>query len=99
MHRGVPIPQEFWKVVTVVDSVGKLYSAAFIVSQSKWATNIPFEVWPTNDFNNFQVTVKKIQEVTGLLFDEQVLNSDVRFGATNKKPLKSLNDLEMIKRK
>lgn len=99
VHRGIPIPQYFWKVVVVADSVGKLQSAAFVVSQRKWATNIPFELKPTDDFNHFQTTVEEVQKRTGLLFSDVVQESDVRRkNPKTNKPLRSLHDVEIAKR-
>ncbi|MGE5498784.1 MAG: DNA/RNA non-specific endonuclease, partial [Syntrophothermus sp.] len=77
VHRGIYIPKYFWKVVVVSDSGNKLYSSAYIVSQKKYATNIPFEVLPVGDYNHFQVTISNVEKQTGLEFSQEIREADV----------------------
>jgi len=97
-HRGILIPQYFWKVVVVTDARGKIYSSAYVVSQEKYAKNIPFEELPVRDFNQFQTTVKKLEKVTGLNFPEIINKSDVRNGDSADLPLRSLADIAVPRR-
>jgi len=76
-HRGVQIPQYYWKVVVVRDQTGKIFSSAYVVSQKKYATNIPFEELPIGDFNNFQTGIIKLEQRTGLDFGKAVRDADV----------------------
>ncbi len=96
-HRGILIPKFFWKVVVVKDKNNQIFSSAYIVDQSKWATNIPFEIIPTGDFNHFQTTIKKLEKQTGLTFSNVIRNSDVRKDKADKK-LRSLSDIDHPRR-
>ncbi|MBE9461571.1 DNA/RNA non-specific endonuclease [Dyadobacter subterraneus] len=96
-HRGILIPKYFWKVVVVKDKNDQIFSSAYVVDQSKWATNIPFEIIPTGDFNHFQTTIKKLEKQTGLIFSDIIRNSDVRKDKADKN-LRSLSDIDHPRR-
>ncbi|MCF0054971.1 DNA/RNA non-specific endonuclease [Dyadobacter sp. CY356] len=96
-HRGILIPKYFWKVVVVKDKNARIFSSAYVVDQSKWATNIPFEIIPTGDFNHFQTTVEKLEKQTGLTFSDIIRNSDVRKNKADKN-LRSLSDIDHPRR-
>jgi endonuclease G len=96
-HRGVQIPQYFFKVVGVTDSAGKLFGSAYVVSQQKWAQNIPFEVIPVGDFNHFQTTIAKVEEKTGLKFGDALRAADVFTGMPDR-GLRSLADIKHPRR-
>lgn len=98
VHRGIKIPQAFWKVVVVIDGTGKLYSSAYLVSQEKYARNIPFERLPVGSFNNFQLSVARLEELTGLSFGAPVIDADVSKGKTTDRPLRSLADIQHPRR-
>jgi endonuclease G len=91
-HRGVRIPKFFWKVVAVVDGDDRLYSSAYVVSQEKYARDIPFEVLPVGDFNHFQVPLTKLEARTGLRFPQSVGEADVLAGQADR-PLRALADI------
>ncbi|WP_052700777.1 DNA/RNA non-specific endonuclease [Methylocucumis oryzae] len=97
-HRGLKIPKHFWKVVAVVDGAGRLYSSAYIVSQEKYAKHVPFERLPVGQFNNYQVTVSKLETVTGLSFGSAILASDTAIGQPDAIPLRSLADIRHPRR-
>jgi endonuclease G, mitochondrial len=99
VHRGVQVPQLFWKVVLVVDGVGKLYSSAYVVSQEKFVNHIPFERRPVGEFNNFQVSIANLETRIGLKFSDQVLRADVYTGPSNGKGLRGFGDIEHPRRK
>jgi len=92
-HRGVRIPQFFWKVVVVNDGAGALSSSAYVVSQQRYAQNIPFERLPVGEFNNFQVPVARVEARTGLLFADAIRDVDVLDPAQGDRPLRALGDI------
>ena len=92
-HRGVLIPQYFWKVVVVSDQGGKLYASAYVVSQKQFAKNIPFEKLPVGDFNNFQVSITKLEQRTGLAFSNDVRAADVFKDSSGDRRLRSFGDI------
>jgi endonuclease G len=93
VHRGVQIPQYFWKVVVVRDGAGWLYSSAYVVGQAQYATNITFEELPIRNFNNFQVSLSHLEEQTGLRFPDNVREADVLGPNAEDRPLRSLGDI------
>ena len=97
IHRGIQIPQYFFKIVAVTDSSNKLFSSAYVVSQKKWAQDIPFEVLPVDEFKNFQTTIAKVEQMTGLRFPEALKNADVRAGKDDV-GLRSLADIAIPRR-
>lgn len=97
-HRGTQVPKHFWKVVVVRDGDNKLYSSAYVVSQAQYVRNIPFEERPTGNHNNFQVTLEKLQNLTGLQFSENVQNADVRRGSNVDLELRYFNDIQHPRR-
>lgn len=98
VHRGVQVPQFFWKVVLVVDSGGKLYSSAYVVSQEKFVKTIPFERKPVGEFNNFQVSVSALETRTGLKFSTLVSQADVYNGPPEGRRLRGFSDIEHPRR-
>jgi endonuclease G, mitochondrial len=92
-HRKVFIPQYFWKVIVVRDDLRKLYSSAYVVSQREFIQNIPFERLPVGKHNNFQVSVAKLERLTGLDFSNTVSSADVFTGGLEDKPLRGLSDV------
>lgn len=97
VHRGVPIPQAFWKVVAVTDRTHTLFSSAYVVSQKRYATNIPFERLPVGEHNGFQVAVIKLEEQIGLDFGPKIRNADVH-GGEDDLPLRGLADIHHPRR-
>ena len=98
MHRGIQVPQFFWKVVLVVDGNGKLFSSAYVVSQEKFVDNIPFERKPVGQFNNFQVSIRELEARTGLEFSREVLQADVYTGPPRGRGLRGFSDIEHPRR-
>ena len=99
IHRGVYVPQFFWKVVLVVDGEGKLYSSAYVVSQEKFVSYIPFERLPVGEFNNFQVPITALEARTGLKFSDPVRNADVYDGPSQGKGLRGFGDIQHPRRR
>jgi endonuclease G, mitochondrial len=98
LHRKVKVPQAFWKLVAVVDGANRLFTSAYIVSQKQFATNIPFELLPVGNFNNFQVAIARLEELTGLAFGNAVRAADVIQGDPTDRPLRSLADIRHPRR-
>jgi endonuclease G len=92
VHRGVRIPQFFWKLVVVTNQEGKLFSSAYVVSQKDFAQNIPFEQLPVGQHRNFQVSIATLEHETGLDFGVVVRDADV-FSEAGNKPLRSFADI------
>jgi endonuclease G, mitochondrial len=97
-HRGILVPQFFWKVVVVRDQVGALSSSAYVVSQQRYARNLPFERLPVGQFNNFQVAIAKLERETGLTFPDAIRAADVRGDAPDDLPLRGLSDIDHPRR-
>jgi endonuclease G len=98
VHRGVQVPQFFWKVVLVVDQDAKLYSSAYVVSQEQFVDNIPFERKPVGEFNNFQVSIRELETRTGLKFSKPVRQADVYTGPAKGRGLRGFSDIEHPRR-
>ncbi|GAQ00044.1 DNA/RNA non-specific endonuclease [Leptolyngbya sp. NIES-2104] len=97
-HRGIQVPQFFWKIVLVVDRAKKLFSSAYVVSQEKFVDHIPFERLPVGEFNHFQVPVAEIETRTGLKFADAVRQADVYKGSPKGKGLRGFSDIEHPRR-
>lgn len=102
-HRGVLIPQFFWKVVAVADRNGKLFTSAYLVSQQEYALDIPFEQLPvgpnsTEPGQNFQVPVAKIEAETGLEFPDAMRQADVFTGPAAGTRIRTLADVQHPRR-
>ncbi|MFA1623287.1 DNA/RNA non-specific endonuclease [Rhizobium mongolense] len=102
-HRGILIPQFFWKVIAVTDKNNRLYTSGYMVSQQDYGLNIPFERLPvgpnsTKPGQNFQVPVAKIIEDTGIVFTDDVVNADVYSGPSTGRALRTVADIEHPRR-
>ncbi len=64
-YRGSLIPEEYWKVVVNVQSDGKLSATGYVLSQGQFLGDIEFAF---GAYRTFQVTIRKIEEITGLSF-------------------------------
>jgi endonuclease G, mitochondrial len=67
VYREVQLPRQFWKVVVMVKSNGKLSATAYLLSQASLLTNLE-EAFAFGPYKTYQVTVKKIESLTGLNF-------------------------------
>ncbi len=59
------IPEDFWKVVVMVKTDGKLSATAYLQTQENMLDNLEFVY---GEYKTYQVPVKKIEELTGLSF-------------------------------
>jgi endonuclease G len=64
-YRGIRIPEEFWKVVTMVSSGGKLHATAYLLSQGRFLDDIEFVY---GEFKTYQTSIANIEKKTGLDF-------------------------------
>ncbi|WP_156679962.1 DNA/RNA non-specific endonuclease [Sphingomonas profundi] len=102
-HRGILIPQYFWKVIAVTDAAGTLFASAYLVSQQAYARDIPFERLPigpnsSEPGENFQVPVTRIEAETGLRFADALRAADVYEGAAGGRRLRSYADIRHPRR-
>lgn len=67
VYRGVRIPEEFWKVVAIVKTDGKLSATAYKQSQKHLIGNLEFEY---GECKTYQVFITDIEALTGLDFGE-----------------------------
>ena len=65
VYRGLKLPRQFWKVVTIVKDSGELSSTAYMLSQADLLTNLEFAF---GQFRTYQVPVSHVEFLTGLDF-------------------------------
>ena len=66
-YRGVRLPRQFWKVVGMVTTDGRLSVTGYLLSQSALLDELPTEeAFSFGAFRTFQVPVRRIAELTGL---------------------------------
>jgi DNA/RNA endonuclease G (NUC1)/V8-like Glu-specific endopeptidase/endonuclease/exonuclease/phosphatase family metal-dependent hydrolase len=69
-YRGVQLPKEFWKVVVMVrGDTRQLSATGYVLSQADMITGFEFVF---GEFRTYQVTIRKIAEMTGLDFGRLV---------------------------
>lgn len=96
LHRGFQLPNYYWKVVAALDKAGKLVASAFILDQSEFNENIPFEEVPVGNFGGYQTTIRKLETRTGLDFGDAIRAADVRAGREDADvEVSSLADLDV----
>ena len=65
-YRGIGIPTQFWKVVSVINGeTGKLHATAYILSQKDLVTNLEFVF---GQFRTYQLPITDLEQKTGLKF-------------------------------
>ncbi len=65
-YRGIKIPEEFWKVVAMVNTAtGQLHATGYILSQRRFIDNLEFVF---GGFKTYQVAISLIEAETGLNF-------------------------------
>lgn len=66
-YRGVQLPRQFWKVVTMVRTDGQLSATAYLLSQSDLISGLRTrEPFSYGAYRTYQVPVRKIEELTSL---------------------------------
>lgn len=67
-YRGVKIPEEFWKVVVIVNEfTGRRSATGYVVSQADYLGDLEFVF---GEFRTYQVPVAEIEANTGLSFGD-----------------------------
>jgi endonuclease G len=66
-YRDVQLPRQFWKVVVMVKAGGKLSATAYLLSQAALLHDLE-EAFAFGPYKTFQVTIKRIESLTGLNF-------------------------------
>lgn len=68
-YRGVQLPRQFWKVVTMVKTNEQLSATAYLLSQSDLISGLRTrEPFSYGAYRTYQVPVRKIEELTILSF-------------------------------
>ena len=68
-YRGVQLPRQFWKVVSMVKTDGQLSATAYLLSQSDLISGLRTrEPFSYGAYLTYQVPVEKIEELTSLSF-------------------------------
>lgn len=71
LHRGVPIPRDYWKLIAYRDTEDDQFKVkSFVLSQSDLLTDI--EVLELDEFRLFEVSLIKLEELTDLSFGDLV---------------------------
>jgi endonuclease G len=66
-YRGVQLPRQFWKLVAMVKATGELSVTGYLLSQASLIDDLPTEeAFSYGAYRTFQVTVRRIAELTGL---------------------------------
>lgn len=67
-YRGIQLPEEFWKVVVILNSfTGQLSATAYLLSQADHLSDLEFVF---GEFRTYQVAVSEIEAKTGLSFGD-----------------------------
>ncbi len=71
---GVQLPRQFWKVVVMVKESGELSATGYLLSQEQLIAGLEVapEAFSYGAYKTFQVTVRRVGELTGLDFGSLV---------------------------
>jgi endonuclease G len=97
-HRGVQIPNDYYKVVVLRTRTGRLLASGYTVSQARLVRMIDFEALPVGQFRTFQRPIARIVALTGLRFPAEVMAADVLTGrgpADDARELVRLSDIAL----
>lgn len=90
-YRGVQIPEEFWKVVVVVNAFTRQLSATgYILSQADYLGDLEFIY---GEFKTYQVPLGQIEEKTMLSFDLSGFDPLAKTEARPQREIRSGNDI------
>ena len=69
-YRGVQLPRQFWKVVTMVKQGGEMSATAYLLSQEQLIQGLEIapEAFSYGAYRTYQVPVQRIEDLTGLSF-------------------------------
>jgi endonuclease G len=69
LYRGVKLPRQFWKVVTMVKEDGTLSATGYLLSQARLIDGLESdEPFSYGAYKTFQVKVAEVARLTGLSF-------------------------------
>ena len=72
-YRGVQLPRQFWKVVAMVNQAGRLSVTGYLLSQAALLDELEGdEAFSYGAYRTFQVPVRRIAGLTGLVLDPHV---------------------------
>ena len=69
-YRGVQLPRQFWKVVSMVKQGGEMSATAYLLSQEQLIQGLEIapEAFSYGAYRTYQVPVQRIQDLTDLSF-------------------------------
>jgi endonuclease G len=68
-YEGVQLPRQFWKIVTMVKTDGRLSATAYLLSQKHLIEGLrPREEFSYGAYKTFQVRVSKVEKLSRLSF-------------------------------
>jgi endonuclease G len=86
--QGIQIPEEFWKIVVIVnENTGALSATGYILSQGKMIRNLLEAQFIYGEYKTYQVQIARIEKETGLNFgalrefDPMGTNTEAPFAA------------------
>ena len=79
-YGSIQYPLKFWKIITVVDGDEGLKSFGFILDQEDAINKFGLEALDFRKFLTEQRNISKISELTGVIFDEQIYQTDIFLG-------------------
>ena len=102
-HKGLLLPQEFYKVVVFQNDQGKPRALAFILSQASLIKDLPEEEFQVGPYEPFQVKISELEAKTKLNFGslrnfdplESNLNESFFEADTEAVPIRSLESIIM----
>jgi endonuclease G len=86
----IKYPLRFWKVIAVAvtrNGHRELGVFGFLLSQRDVVKKFGIETFQPGKFKKYQVSLKKITELTGVVFDPVLHNADVMAGQPDKVPI------------
>lgn len=92
MYRAILIPEDFWKVVVLVnDDTGQLSATGYVVSQRDFVQDLEFVFGP---YETYQVALVTIEAQTGLDFgDLRAVDPFAGIEAVAARPLRTVDDI------
>ncbi len=73
----IQYPLKFWKIVVANDADEGPVSYGFILDQSNVVNKFGLETLDFSRFKKYQVTIQKITELTGVVFDRKLYDTDI----------------------
>lgn len=78
-YRDIQYPQQYWKVVAALDTNGKLFATAYVLSQVDVIDQfgIEAEKVPFSPYKTYQVKIREVERLTDLTFHSGTDNNKV----------------------